>query len=1070
MFRIVSLIQSLRGLTCRLSRRAPVRRHVASLLAAGVFAASLLAVPRPALAQSDSTFTTSILNVTRVHPWDPDPYDMTCTVNTSAIPGVAGPTGTVTFTDATTGATLSTVQLGAATQQPGFVPKGFVDSNPIIATADFNHDGIPDLLDGARSGSCGTTACAAVLLGKGDGTFQAPKLAPALPGADTVPGHYITGDFNGDGKLDLAWYVASYPQVLQVLPGNGDGTFQASAVAYSLPQNYNLTVVLKQAFDLNGDGYSDLLESSVENSTFWVVLHNNRNNQQPGFQATLTLPSTGPFRDYHGWALVAGGKIDLVGAITDNNHCAQSLDVYMGNGDGTFQPPVSYAPVGSGCGGGLKFTVGPAGYFNNNGALDVAYSYAGVIQFLLGNGDGTFQSGYNFSLWEPGRSPLFAGSFLRSGEEDLAAADTNYTSNFQSMFVWAGNGDGTFATPPVKYGLAVPLSDDGTISAAKFDTNGLLGFAGNYTVSPYPNGAAYVLLDGTMASAVGTDPSVTVQAGTTAVHKIQCSYAGDANYAPSSSNFVSEAYSAASAPVFSLKVGTYYTAQSVSISDASPGTTIYYTTDGSTPTTDSTPYTNPIPVTSTVTLKAIAAGGAYLASPVSEVIYQVPAPPTFSLPAGTYSGTQNVSIHDATAGATIFYTTDGTTPSTSSTVYAGPIAVSGKMTLMAMARSGQLLSPVASISYNTPLASSTASLKASAMSVNVGQQVTLTATITGSSPTGSVTFSAGSSPLGVVNLVNGIATLQTSFSAVGTYSITAAYSGDAENAASTSSAVSLTVALPSTTTALQASAGTVNLNQPVTLTGTVTGSSPTGSVTFSANGSQLGTANLIGGTATYQATFATAATYQITARYSGDAQNAASTSSAVSITVVAPSFTPGTPPSPQTVSAGGTATYQVTFAAVGGYSGTISLTCTGLPSKATCSFNPASLKFTGSGSQSSTLSIATTASTSAFAAPLPSPAQPPGKPLSKPLFLAGLVGLLFGCTRMRRLSAVLRSAAGLLLLVAVALLPIACGGGGSHSGGGGIPGTPAGTYNVTVNAVDSANNLNQTLTVTLTVQ
>jgi hypothetical protein len=1041
----------------------PLLLNPAILLPAALFALALLALARSASAQSGSppTFTTSILNVTAIDGNFPDPYSMSCTVSGAAVSGASGPTGNVTFTDATTGATLATAQLGAATQEPGFVPKAEVDTNPFIATADFNHDGIPDLLDQAPSGSCGTTACAAVLLGKGDGTFQAPKLAPALPGSDNLPSHYIVGDFNGDGKLDLAWYVAGPPEELQVLLGNGDGTFQASPVTYSMPQYYNGSVVLEQAFDLDGDGYSDLLRSDT-NSTHWVVLHNNRNNQQPGFTATLTLPDTQAFRDYHGWVLVAGGKMDLVGAIT-NNGCTQSLDVYMGNGDGTFQPPVSYATTGAGCGLNLDFSVGPAGYFNNNGALDIAYSFAGLTQFLLGNGDGTFQNGYRFSLWGP--KPLFAGGFLKTGEEDLAGGYTDSTQNVEWMYVFGGNGDGTF-TSGVKYGIPMPLSNDGTLAAADFNSDGLLDLVGNYAMSPHPNGVAYVLFNGTMATVVGSDPSVTVQAGTTPVHKIQCSYAGDANYAASASNFVWEAYSAAVAPVFSLKVGTYYTAQSVSISDASPGTSFYYTTDGSTPTTNSTPYTIPIPVTSTITLKAIASGGGYLPSPVSEVIYQVPAPPYFSLPAGTYSGTQSVSIQDTAPNATVFYTTDGSTPSTSSTVYTEPISVSGKMTLLAMARAGQLLSPVASISYNTPLAPSTATLKASAISVSVGQPVTLTATITGSSPTGSVTFSAGSSPLGVVNLINGIATLQISFPAANTYSVTAAYSGDAGNTASTSSAVAIVVGPLSTTTALKASASTVNLNQPVTLTATVTGSSPTGSVTFNANGSKLGTVNLSGGAATYQATFATAATYQVTAQYSGDAGNAASTSSAVSITVVAPAFTPGAPPGPQTVSPGGTATYQLTYAGVGGYSGTVTLSCTGLPSKASCSFNPASLTFTGSGSQSSTLSIATTAPASALATPPPSS----GQPLSKPLLLAGLIGLLFGCTRMRRLSARLRSMAGFLLLAAVALIPAACGGGGTSSGGGSIPGTPAGTYTITVNAVDSSNNLKQALTVTLNVQ
>lgn len=163
---------------------------------------------------------------------------------------------------------------------------------------------------------------------------------------------------------------------------------------------------------------------------------------------------------------------------------------------------------------------------------------------------------------------------------------------------------------------------------------------------------------------------------------------------------------------------------------------------------------------------------------------------------------------------------------------------------------------------------------------------------------------------------------------------------------------------------------------------------------------------------------------------------------------------------------GSAAAYKLTFTPEGGYKGTLDLSCAGLPSEASCSFKPATLSFTTSASQTSTLSISTTAPTLALARPPSS-----GQPLRTPLALAGLIGLLFGASRMRRLGTRLRLIAALFFLALVPALATGCGGGSSGGGGGGgNAGTPAGTYTVTVHAVDSANNLDHTLTVTLVVQ
>jgi beta-glucanase (GH16 family) len=162
-------------------------------------------------------------------------------------------------------------------------------------------------------------------------------------------------------------------------------------------------------------------------------------------------------------------------------------------------------------------------------------------------------------------------------------------------------------------------------------------------------------------------------------------------------------------PAFSPAAGTYSSAQTVAMSDATAGATIYYTTTGTTPTTASAVYSGPITVSATETLKAMATASGDANSAVATAAYTITpattattATPTFSPAAGTYSSAQSVAMSDATAGATIHYTTNGTTPTTASVVYSGPITVSATETLKAMATAaGDANSAVATAAYTT---------------------------------------------------------------------------------------------------------------------------------------------------------------------------------------------------------------------------------------------------------------------------------------------------------------------------------------------------------------------------------
>jgi hypothetical protein len=157
----------------------------------------------------------------------------------------------------------------------------------------------------------------------------------------------------------------------------------------------------------------------------------------------------------------------------------------------------------------------------------------------------------------------------------------------------------------------------------------------------------------------------------------------------------------AATPTFSPAAGTYTAPLSVAISDTTPGAKIYYTTNGSTPTTSSTLYSGPITLNATITLKAIAAATGYSNSQAASATYTlVVATPALSPVTGTYSVPQTVTISDSTPGAKIYYTTNGSTPTTSSTLYTGPITLTATTTVQAIAAAtGCTNSAVASAAY-----------------------------------------------------------------------------------------------------------------------------------------------------------------------------------------------------------------------------------------------------------------------------------------------------------------------------------------------------------------------------------
>jgi hypothetical protein len=183
---------------------------------------------------------------------------------------------------------------------------------------------------------------------------------------------------------------------------------------------------------------------------------------------------------------------------------------------------------------------------------------------------------------------------------------------------------------------------------------------------------------------------------------------GDTNSATATATYTLEAPTAT--PVFSPKAGTIPTTQAISITDA--GAAIHYTTNGSTPTASSTLYSGPVTITATTTFNAIAISTGFAPSAVATATYTIAptATPTFSPAAGTYTSAQSVQLLDASPTPTIYYTTNGTMPTHSSTKYTAAISVTSTTTITAIASSPGL--------SDSPAVTATFTINASAPSIN----------------------------------------------------------------------------------------------------------------------------------------------------------------------------------------------------------------------------------------------------------------------------------------------------------------------------------------------------------------
>jgi hypothetical protein len=321
---------------------------------------------------------------------------------------------------------------------PAFPPAGttgitFVNSSSpatdpwpqFVAVADFNGDGKLDLAVPVYS-IFTSLSDVNILLGNGDGTFTA---APAFPLIGQNVNNAVVADFNGDGKPDLAISPPDANQV-QVLLGNGDGTFAP------MPAISAHGVFVVATGDFNKDGKADLVLVNPGPNTVTILLGNGDGT----FTEKATIPFTGGPQSVAIGDFNRDGKPDL--AVV--NYSSNTVSVLLGNGDGTFTESASSTETGI---QPLSIAVGD---FNGDGIPDLAVTNQnggapalGSVTVLLGKGDGTFNSTVVSPATGSVPNSVAVADFNGDGKTDLAIA--NAGSN--TVTVLLGNGDGTFAAP-----------------------------------------------------------------------------------------------------------------------------------------------------------------------------------------------------------------------------------------------------------------------------------------------------------------------------------------------------------------------------------------------------------------------------------------------------------------------------------------------------------------------------------------------------------------------------------------------------------------------------------------------
>ncbi len=424
-----------------------------------------------------------------------------------------------------------------------------------VAIGDVNGDGIPDLvvvdycqsLD--RGGGCqdDEPGAVSVLVGNGNGTFQ-PAVTYNSGGLSAYS--VAVGDLNGDGKLDLA--IANSGALdnssvgsVGVLVGNGDGTFQ-SAVSYSTGGYVAASVAIG---DLNGDEIPDLVVTDFcqssgcypDNGRAGVLLGNGNGTFQP-----VALYDSGGVGAYSVAIadLTGNGILDLVVAnrFSDGGCCDTpgAVGVLRGNGDGTFQPPISYVAAGReyltypSIGWGIGGLI--IGDLNGDGHPDLAvveeckglrhYTECltpGQVNLMLGNGDGSFQRRVVYGSSGSEGSAIAIGDVNGDGRPDLVV--TNACGNDESC----SGADGSVAALLNRTSYASKTALAASPNPARVSQT--VTFTATITPTP-PDGEVVAFSSGKTSLGMGTTKngvaSLTTSFPKAKTYTIKANYPGDA--------------------------------------------------------------------------------------------------------------------------------------------------------------------------------------------------------------------------------------------------------------------------------------------------------------------------------------------------------------------------------------------------------------------------------------------------------------------------------------------------------------------------------------------------------------
>ncbi len=378
-----------------------------------------------------------------------------------------------------------------------------VGAGPVaVAVGDFNGDGKPDLavVNQNCDPACGPGSVA-ILLNRGDGTFQLSS--PYSTGMDPVS--VIAGDFNGDGKLDLAVANAITPGhpgpgTISIFLNNGDATFRHNG---DYPAGQGVGALTTVDFGSHGQLSLAVINFvSLNGINAVAVLHNRGDGS---FQAPVSyLTGQGPT-----WVASADFNRDGHPDLAVTNGSAATVSILLGRPDGSFADKVDYAVAA----GPSQLVVGD---FAGDNQLDVAVTAStsdrggGAVSILLARGDGTFQSSVSYGT---GNNPfaIVAADFNHDGRLDLAFinGDVNRVS------VLLGNGNGTFPShtdyPCGNAPIAVAVGDfngdgwldlvvvnngDNTLSIFLGKPDGSFVPGPTYSVGLYPSSVAVSDLDG----------------------------------------------------------------------------------------------------------------------------------------------------------------------------------------------------------------------------------------------------------------------------------------------------------------------------------------------------------------------------------------------------------------------------------------------------------------------------------------------------------------------------------------------------------------------------------------------